>query len=168
MRSRLGAALLAAAWLALPPSPAAGATPPGAATALSRGAQADAVSASAQGALEALPGRPSPPPLEPNVPWQDISAVTLVSLPFTAFWSVLGALAVAGISQGHFPPEIGTPMLAGAAIVAGSASLGIGLISVQWGGSKPRALSPTAEAAHPTPLPAAPSPPTAPRPRRLG
>lgn len=86
--------------------------------------------------LAPLPASPPKPAHLPNVAWEDFTAVTLISLPFTALWSVLGALAVASISQQVFPPAMDTPELAGAAMVAVGASLSIGLVSVQWGGPK--------------------------------
>lgn len=96
-------------------------------------ARAAAVSPTVQ-ALAELPPRPQAPVLQPNRAWEDAAAVTLVSLPFTAFWALLGALAVGGASQGRFPPELSTDMLAGAAMVAGGSSLAIGLFSISWGG----------------------------------
>lgn len=116
---------LAALWLALAPAwiRAQGPEP----------AAAEAAPAEAD-LLGDLPARPRPPVPVPNVAWEHASAVTLVSLPFTAFWSLLGALAVGGIAQGRFPPEVDTPLLAGAAAVAGAGSLAIGLASVRWGG----------------------------------
>jgi hypothetical protein len=98
---------------------------------------AEALSPSAKTleALPQLPARPTIPDRKPNVAWEDMSAVTLVSLPFTAFWALLGALAVGGFQQGRFPPELDTPLLTGAAAVAAGASLSIGLVSVSWGGS---------------------------------
>jgi hypothetical protein len=109
---------------------------------LSATATAQSVSQSS-GALPPLPAAPEKPAYQPNVPWEDFTAVTLISLPFTALWSVLGAVAAASISQKQFPPSMGTPQLAGAAMVAASASVSIGLVSIQWGGPKP---TPTPEA----------------------
>lgn len=98
--------------------------------------------------LPALPSRPAPLKREPNVRWETFSATTLVSLPFTAFWALLGALIVGGVVQKRFPPEIDQPLLTSAAVVAGTASLGIGLISVNWGGS-PASASPLTPSARP-------------------
>lgn len=126
------ACALAALWLGLAPALTAAA----------------AVSESPEGApaaepgLSPLPERPAPLQREPNVAWEDVSAVTLVSLPFTAFWALIGALAVGGFTQGKFPPELDTPLLTGAAAAAAGASLSIGLISVNWGGSAPRQDAP--------------------------
>lgn len=107
---------------------------------------AQVLSPSAQSTrLAPLPERPALPPVAPSLAWEDAAAATLVSLPFTAFWSLLGALAVGGISQGRFPPELNGDMLAGAAMVAGGTSLGIGLINIRWGGTK----KPAAEKAAP-------------------
>jgi hypothetical protein len=116
--------LLAALWMALAPG--------------LNAAEALSPSAKALEALPPLPARPAIPDRKPNVAWEDMSAVTLVSLPFTAFWALLGALAIGGFQQGRFPPEMDTPLLTGAAAVAAGASLSIGLVSVSWGGpSKP-------------------------------
>lgn len=143
MVTRRGARTLAALWLALCPGLAlAGLSI--SAQALSPSAAAQALSPDAGSAdLAPLPLRPAPLVREPNVAWEDFSAVTLVSLPFTAFWSILGTLAVGGISQGKFPPEIDSTLIATAASIAGGASLTIGLVSIQWGGPK---------AANPDPL----------------
>jgi hypothetical protein len=84
--------------------------------------------------LAPLAPRPEPPAMQPSAAWEDVSAVTLVSLPFTAFWCLLGSLAVAGVAQHKFPPDMDTPTLLGAATVAAGASLAIGLVSLQWGG----------------------------------
>jgi hypothetical protein len=86
--------------------------------------------------LAALPARPAPLQREPNVAWEDFTASTLVSMPFTAFWALLGALLVGGVAQQRFPPEFDQNLLAGAAAAAGAASLTVGLVSVKWGGSK--------------------------------
>jgi|GEM_PF-3158771 hypothetical protein len=91
--------------------------------------------------------RPKPPEHPASARWEDFTAVTLLSAPFTAIWAVLGAAVVAKISQSrennpNFFPTMGTPELSGAAMVAAAASVSIGLISVQWGGS-PRAVSGT-------------------------
>jgi hypothetical protein len=109
--------------------------------------------AAAGGALAPLPGSPAVPQPLPSAGWEDFTAVTLVSMPFTAFWAVLGALIVGGVSQGHFPPEVDTPMLAGAAAVAGGASLGIGLVSLHWGPRRAAAPDPAPAV---TPVPAKP------------
>ena len=93
-----------------------------------------------------LPGRPAPIPKIPNNGVEDFFAVTLISLPFTAFWALIGALIVGGISQNHFPPEFTTPLLASAGATAAGTSVAIGLVSVQWGGHAPKP-SPT-----PTPI----------------
>jgi hypothetical protein len=91
--------------------------------------------------------RPVPPEHPASARWEDFTAVTLLSAPFTAFWAVIGAAVVAKISQSrennpNFFPSMGTPELTGAAMVAAAASVSIGLISVQWGGSA-RAVSGT-------------------------
>ena len=98
--------------------------------------------------LAALPPSPLPPAHPANAAWENFTAVTLLSAPLTAFWAVLGAVLVATVSQtrqhGRLVfPEMGTPELTGAALVAGSASVGIGLLSLQWGGSA-KPLSPAA------------------------
>lgn len=104
--------------------------------------------AAASAELPALPPRPAPLKREPNVGWESFAASTLVSMPFTAFWALLGALLVGGVAQQRFPPEFDQALLTGAAAAAGAASVSIGLISVQWGGgSSPAAatLTPTAQ-----------------------
>ncbi len=98
-------------------------------------------------ALAPLPGAPAPIPKVPNRPMEDFVAVTLISLPFTAFWGLIGALAIGGIAQNRFPPEFDTPLLTGAATFAAGSALTVGLVSVQWGGGKPAPLTHTAETA---------------------
>jgi hypothetical protein len=105
--------------------------------------------------LAAMAPRPSPPPHTANARWEDFTAVTLLSAPFTAIWSVLGAVLVATVSQSRGQgklvfPNMGTPELTGAALVAATASVSIGLISVQWGATPPM-VSPTARSL-PAPL----------------
>lgn len=78
----------------------------------------------------------SSPAFEPNHPVEDFFTVSLVSIPFTGLWALLGASVVAGISQSKYPPEFSDDMFLGAAGVALGASVGIGLLSVSWGGSK--------------------------------
>lgn len=92
---------------------------------------AQALSPSAEGLLD-LPGRPAPIPKVPNRPVEDFFAVTLLSLPFTALWALVGALVVGGIAQNHFPPEFDTPLLTAAGMAAAGTSVAIGLVSVQW------------------------------------
>jgi hypothetical protein len=144
------------AAVALPLSPTAAALSPTAAPPLSQTAgstataQALALSGTAKG-LQPLPERPKPIAKMANDPVEDFFAITLLSVPFTALWSLAGALIVGSISQGHFPPVIGTPLLTGAALTAAGASVTIGLVSIQWGsGSSAKAGSPTAQA---VPLP---------------
>jgi hypothetical protein len=98
--------------------------------------------------------RPTPPPHTANARWEDFTAVTLLSAPFTAFWSVLGAVLVATVSQSRGQgklvfPNMGTPELTSAAMVAATASVSIGLVSVQWGGSS----RPVSATASPLPIP---------------
>jgi hypothetical protein len=123
-------------------------------------ATAQPLSASANAELPALPPAPLPPLKTENSAWESFAGVTLLSAPFTALWSVLGALAVEGFAQGQFPPDFGRDRakatLSTAAAVAGGGSLLIGLVSVQWGGSKASGLSPTAQAS-PAPLTLTPS-----------
>jgi hypothetical protein len=86
-------------------------------------------------AAEALPPLPSTAPqpsVEKNEPLEDFFTVTIVSLPFTAFWCTLGALAIAGAQQGHFPPEVDQGLMVGAGSAALGLSVGIGLVSVTW------------------------------------
>jgi hypothetical protein len=100
--------------------------------------------------------RPVPPEHPANARWEDFTAVTLLSAPFTAIWAVIGAAVVAKISQSrennpNFFPTMGTPELAGAAMVAAAASVSIGLVSVQWGGSARSVSGTAAPAPSPTP-----------------
>ena len=134
----------------------------GAATALSPSANAlsgtaKTLSPTPLADLLPLPPRPLPPLKTENSAWESFAGVTLLSAPFTAFWSVLGALAVEGFAQGQFPPDFGQDRakatLSTAAAVAGGASLMIGLVSVHWGGSHAPALSATAQAADLTATP---------------
>lgn len=95
-----------------------------------------------------LPARPLPIQRIANRPVDDFFAVTLISLPFTAFWALVGALAVGGIAQQRFPPEFDNNLLAGAGAFAGGASLLTGLVSVSWSSSPKATPGPT-----PTPIP---------------
>jgi hypothetical protein len=103
-----------------------------------------------------LPGRPPAIVHTVNDPVEDFFAVTLISMPFTAFWALLGALAIGGTVQKRFPPEFDTPLLISAGSVAAGASVLTGLISVHWGGSRPSPVpSPTPSSTQtPTPDPA--------------
>ncbi|MES2201516.1 MAG: hypothetical protein V4498_04625 [candidate division FCPU426 bacterium] len=83
---------------------------------------------------EVVPLSPYKP--QPNRPVEDFFVVSIVSLPFTALWSLIGAAAVLSVSQGQFPPELTDASLIGAGATAVGLSLGVGLISVQWGGGK--------------------------------
>jgi hypothetical protein len=89
----------------------------------------------------------------PNNPVEDFFAVTIIALPFLAFWSLIGALTVGGIAQQRFPPVIDTPLLAGAGTFAAVGSVTAGLVSVQWGGS-PKAKATPVPSPLPTPQPA--------------
>lgn len=113
---------------------------------------ATALSPSAD-ALAPLPARPLPPTKVTNSAWEGFAGVTLLSAPFTAFWSVLGALIVESLAQRQFPPDFGQDRakatLAAAAGVAAGSSVIIGLVSLHWGGSP---SSPTAQAL-PSPQP---------------
>lgn len=73
---------------------------------------------------------------EPNGKLEDFFVVSLITLPFAALWSFIGATAVASVSQQKFPPEFTDPMLIGAGAVALGASVGVGLISVSFGRGK--------------------------------
>lgn len=98
-------------------------------------------------ALAPLGPRPLPPPKVANSAWEGFVGVTLLSAPFTAFWSVLGALVVESLAQRQFPPDFGQDRakatLSAAAGVAAGSSVMIGLVSLHWGGSP---ASPTAQA----------------------
>lgn len=82
--------------------------------------------------LPPLPNVAPQPSVEKNAPLEDFFTVSIVSLPFTAFWCTLGALAIAGAQQGHFPPEVDQSLLIGAGSAALGLSVSIGLISVTW------------------------------------
>jgi hypothetical protein len=147
---------LSPAAAALPLSPSAGGST----------RTAEALSATAKGLLP-LPERPDHIHLAVNNPVEDFFALTLLSLPFTAIWGLLGAVLVGSIAQAHFPPTVGTPLLAGAGVVAAGASVSIALVSIQWGGSSgPRASTATAQGpAVSIPAPSAtPIPTPSPRP----
>ena len=73
---------------------------------------------------------------EPNHPAEDFFVVSIISLPFTALWCLVGATAVASVSQQKFPPDFTDEALIGAGAVALGSSVSIGLLSVSWGGSK--------------------------------
>jgi hypothetical protein len=105
-----------------------------------------AASVSTTADMAVLPGRPPLPVKTVNNPVEDFAAVTLFSLPFTAFWALVGALAIGGISQSRFPPDFDGPLLPSAAAAAAGASVCIGLFSVSWGaGSAPAAPARKAE-----------------------
>ena len=70
---------------------------------------------------------------EPNHPVEDFFTVSLISLPFTALWSFIGATAVASVTQQKFPPEYTDTLFIGAGAAAAGLSLGIGLVSISWG-----------------------------------
>ena len=76
---------------------------------------------------------------EPNHPIEDFFTVSLISLPFTALWSFIGATAVASVTQQKFPPEYTDNLFIGAASAAAGLSLGIGLVSISWGPGKGKA-----------------------------
>ena len=90
-----------------------------------------------------LPGPPSPIVRVPNNPVEDFFAVTLISLPFSAFWALVGTLIIGGAAQGHYPPDFNTQLLTTAGSIAAGTSLAIGLVSVQWGPSPHPTPSPT-------------------------
>lgn len=110
-----------------------------------------ALTATATRDLPLLPKRPPVPKLEQAVPWEYFTVVTLLSAPFTVLWSGLIAGAVEFVAQGgrSFPPKFSSSAYAIVGGVAASASVGIGLFSLSWGGQgAPRTLSATAS---PTP-----------------
>jgi hypothetical protein len=99
---------------------------------------AQALHAAEAGALSPTAQAASSPQFEKNRPVEDFFTVSLISTPFTALWSFVGASVVAGISQGKFPPEYNDQMLIGAGGVALGAALSIGFVSAYWGkGVKP-------------------------------
>ena len=104
---------------------------------------AKALSSTAKDPMAPLPGPPSPIVRVPNNPVEDFFAVTLISLPFSAFWALVGALVIGGAAQGHYPPEFTTQLLTTAGGIAAGTSVAIGLVSVQWGSSPKPTPSPT-------------------------
>ena len=121
--------ILMAALLLPPGSSSADAT----ASPLSPTATAVAETATAQ-----APSEPRFAGLEPylpqaNKPVEDFFVVSIISLPFTALWTVVGAAAVASISQKQFPPAFSNDAILSTAAIAIGASLTIGLLSVSWG-----------------------------------
>ena len=76
------------------------------------------------------------PALEANRPLEDFFVVTIISLPFTALYGLMGATAYDSIQQSKFPPRFETQTLTRAGIAALAASVLIGTFSVSWGGSK--------------------------------
>ena len=117
---------------------------------------ASALSPSAD-VLLPLPPRPPPPAKTHNSALESFVGVTLLSAPFTAFWAVLGALAVESVAQHQFPPDFGQDRakatLSAAGAVAGGSSVMIGLVSIHWGGpSGDEGLSPTVQAGGPAAL----------------
>jgi hypothetical protein len=80
---------------------------------------------------------------EANKPVEDFFVVSIVSLPFTALWSVVGAAAVASIAQKQFPPTFSNEAIISTAAIAVGSSLAIGLLSVSWGkGHSDKAVTP--------------------------
>lgn len=80
-------------------------------------------------------------PLEPykpetNKPIEDFFVVTIISLPFTALWSIVGAAVIGGIAQKQFPPNFSNDALLSTAAIAVGSSLTVGLLSVSWGKGK--------------------------------
>jgi hypothetical protein len=95
--------------------------------------------------LPLLPARPSRKIAQKNVAWEDFTVVTLISLPFTALWCGLAAVAVSLCSGNRLPLSSTSPLVEGAGCLAGAASVTIGLVSVSWGGSAaPQGASATA------------------------
>jgi hypothetical protein len=94
-----------------------------------------AVSATAGNAAPLEPRLAGLEPYKPeaNKPVEDFFVVSIVSLPFTALWSVVGAAAVASISQKQFPPVFSNEAILSTAAIAVGSSLAIGLLSVSWG-----------------------------------
>ena len=76
---------------------------------------------------------------EPNHPVEDFFTVSIISLPFTAIWSFVGATAVAAVAQQKFPPEYTDQLFITAGAAAAGLSFGIGLVSVSWGPGKAKA-----------------------------
>ena len=74
---------------------------------------------------------------------EDFSIITLISLPFTALYSIAAVAAYQGILQKKFPPDIDQNTWSGTAIAAGAGALSIAAVSIQWGGpKKPKVGSP--------------------------
>jgi hypothetical protein len=163
----LAAASLAAGEPALTPVPGAGAP-----QALSQ--------AAASRDLPLLPERPAGPKYSNPTRWEYITVVTLLSAPFTALWYglVFGIVEII-VQHGTVPPKFSTPMYEGLAAAAGATSLGIALVSVNWGGqgkplsatastmppSSPSTIPSTIPSTVPSPVPApVPSPIASPSP----
>jgi hypothetical protein len=108
------------------------------------------------GQLPLLPERPKPPKDAPSVPWEYFTVVTLISTPFTALWCALVATVVESVAQDRFPPTFSGPVIAATAAVAGTASVGIGLVSLYWGGSPPLTTTASLDAEKPGPAPLGP------------
>jgi hypothetical protein len=76
------------------------------------------------------------PAFEPNHPVEDFFVVSIISLPFTALWTLVGATVVASVSQKVFPPNFDEGTLISAGAIAAGASVSIGLVSATWGTGK--------------------------------
>ena len=82
--------------------------------------------------------RPPAPTGDPNHPLEDFFVVGIISLPFTALYSFLGATIADAVNQNRFPPELKTESLITAGGVALGSSLLIATFSVEWGGPRER------------------------------
>ena len=79
---------------------------------------------------------PDIPQTQGNHPVEDFAVVSIISLPFAALYSFLGAAIYESINQNQFPPVMETSTLAAAGGVALGSSLLIATFSTQWGSGK--------------------------------
>lgn len=133
------------AWDASPETPPALPTS-SSPTASSSSPTAGSASPTASRDLPMLPPRPLPAEHQKNIGWEDFTVVTVISAPFTALWCGLGAAVVSAFSRGRLPLSTSSPLFGAAAGTAALASVTIGLVSVNWGGSSgPAPLSSTSQ-----------------------
>jgi hypothetical protein len=100
------------------------------------GTAAVSATAVATGTPVMIPITETAPNFEPNDPTEDFFVVSIISLPFTALWTLVGATIVASISQRTFPPSFSEGTLISSGAIAFGSSIGIGLLSATWGKGK--------------------------------